>query len=194
MPKVFAADVTKSVLDVIRLAFQDTEFDVYTSDDGVQALEMLMQIEPDVAVLGLSLPRRGGAEIATFLKCGERFRDVPVILLQDAFTRPDLGKLEGIEIDALIRKPFDSEELVRKVRELASAQGVPDELPEEPEPLTRPASNVVEREIPPSPDDRIQRIVRREIAGLGRELEKRLLARLKSGSPGNAEGANEGEE
>jgi CheY-like chemotaxis protein len=184
MPKILAADATTSVLRTIHLAFQDTEFDIYTSDNGVQALEILMQIEPDAVVLGLSLSRKDGYEIARYLKSGERFREVPLILLVDAFDSPDPKRLENLKSDLILRKPFDSEQLVHSIRTLVEADAAPEDLPEEPEPLgptpAEPQAISPSAGSPPDLESRIRDVVRREMGELERELEKRMHARLKA--------------
>jgi len=197
MPKVMAADATASSLRAIHMAFQETEFDVYTSEDGVQALELIMRIEPDAVVVGLSLPRKDGYEIARFLKSEDRFHNVPLILLRDAFDPPDPDKLGALTYDGLLDKPFDSEELVRKIRDLLGAADIPDNLPEEPEPIAPTPSETPKSPAAPPPreelDSRIRDVVRREMGDLERELEKRLYSRLKSGEISRGEKKDEGE-
>ncbi len=110
--KIFAADSSPSALKALHLAFQDSNYDLYTSEDGIEALEILMQIDPDAIVLGLSLPRKDGYEIGGFLKKGEQFKDKPLILLQAVFQEPDEEKLKSLKYDKLFKKPFDSEEVI----------------------------------------------------------------------------------
>jgi CheY-like chemotaxis protein len=101
--KILAADSSPSALKAIHLAFQNSVYNIYTSDNGINALELLMQINPDAVVVGLALEGKDGYEIARYLKSGGQFRRIPVILLADAFDPPDKEKLKNLEFDALFQ-------------------------------------------------------------------------------------------
>ena len=182
--KIFAADSSPSALKALHLAFQDSNYDLYTSEDGIEALEILMQIDPDAIVLGLSLPRKDGYEIGGFLKKGEQFKDKPLILLQAVFQEPDEEKLKSLKYDKLFKKPFDSEEVAAAIRKLVGETKTPDTLPEEPyvqeiQENTYEGDSVnidSEREF----EEAIMEKVKQEILQMERELEKRIIARLQS--------------
>ena len=182
--KIFAADSSPSALKALHLAFQDSNYDLYTSEDGIEALEILMQIDPDAIVLGLSLPRKDGYEIGGFLKKGEQFKDKPLILLQDVFQEPDEEKLKSLKYDKLFKKPFDSEEVAAAIRKLVGETKTPDTLPEEPyvqevQENTYEGDSVhmdSEKEF----EEAIMEKVKQEILQMEHELEKRIIARLKS--------------
>lgn len=182
--KIFAADSSPSALKALHLAFQDSNYDLYTSEDGIEALEILMQIDPDAIVLGLSLPRKDGYEIGGFLKKGEQFKDTPLILLQDAFQEPDKEKLKSLKYNKLFQKPFDSEEVAEAIRKLVSETKTPDTLPEEPDVQeVRDNTSTEDREkigAGKALEEAVMEKVRQEILQMERELEKRIVARLKT--------------
>ena len=182
--KIFVADSSPSALKALHLAFQDSNYDLYTSEDGIEALEIIIQIDPDAIVLGLSLPRRDGYDIASFLKKEEQFKDKPLILLQDAFQEPDEEKLKSLKYDKLFKKPIDSEEVVSAIRKLVGEIKAPDTLPEEPN-VKEVRENTTEgdsvnmdsgKEL----EEVVMEKVRQEILQMERELEKRIVARLKA--------------
>ncbi len=182
--KIFAADSSPSALKALHLAFQDSNYNLYTSEDGIEALEILMQIDPDAIVLGLSLLRKDGYEIGDFLKKGEQFKDKPLILLQDAFQEPDEEKLKSLKYDKLFKKPLDSEEVASAIRKLVGETKAPDTLPEEPD-VQEVQENITEgdsanmdsgKEL----EEAVMEKVKQEILQMERELEKRIIARLKS--------------
>lgn len=181
--KIFAADSSTSALKALHLAFQDSNYDLYTSEDGVEALEILMQVEPDAIVLGLSLPKRDGYEISGFLKQGEQFVDTPLILLQDAFQEPDEEKLKSIKYDKLFKKPFDSEVVASAIRKLVGENKTPDTLPEEPD-IQEVQEDIIEKDTVNEGSGKkleevVEEKVKQEILQMERELEKRIIARLK---------------
>jgi DNA-binding NarL/FixJ family response regulator len=77
--RVVAADNNKPMLDKVVLMLQD-DFDVVaTAADGSAALEMIQLLQPEVAVLDISMPNKTGIEVADELK--SKGSDVKVVIL-----------------------------------------------------------------------------------------------------------------
>ncbi len=181
---VFIADDSPSSLKALHLAFQDSHYDLYTAQDGGEAIDLIRQIKPDAVVLGLSLAQTDGYEIARRLNAMEDFSQTPIILLRAAYEELDEERLAELEVAEIVSKPFDSEELAHKIRTLISGTRDPESLPEEPEPVceqppaggrpTHPAASGSD------PEDSLQRRIKQEVLEMERELEKRVTARVKA--------------
>ena len=182
--RVFIADSSPSALQAMHLAFQDSNYDLYTSSDGNEALDLVRQLKPDAIALGLTLPHGDGYEIARTLRdlpdCGQ----TPLILLRAAGEELEESRLMGLDYAEIVSKPFDSEELAYKIRRLISGTREPESLPEEPEPVSGETRT---EGAPPSPPaegqdagDTVKRQIRREVLEMERELEKRVAARVKA--------------
>lgn len=178
--KILAAYTNLSTLKAIHLTFHATDYDIYTSHDGIEALELFQQMSPDVAVFGLSLPRKSGYELAGLLRKGPQPSQVPLVLLLDAFDILDEEKVKGLGHITIVSKPFDSEDLAQKIRNLAGETRDPETLPEEPElsshvTLPVPDAAALEARL----EDKIKKLVKEEILAVERELEKRVTTHLK---------------
>lgn len=134
MIKVIVADCTPSVATAVREAFPETEFEISTFSDGQKMLFELETFQPDVILLNLFLDSKDGYDVCRFLNHQERFKSVPIFLLQGAFESVDEKRIDGLEYRELIEEPFDSISLVRKVRDAAGSDFDPQTLPEEPIP------------------------------------------------------------
>lgn len=183
--RVFIADSSPSALQAMHLAFQDSNYDLYTSREGSEALDLIRQIKPDAIVLALRLPNGDGYEIARALRDLPDCAQTPLILLQAAGEEIEEGRLSGLDYAEIVGKPFDSEELAYKVRSLISGTREPESLPEEPEPVNTgqgPRGEVASVIPPKGPDagDSVRRQIRHEILEMERELEKRIAARVKA--------------
>jgi len=196
--RVFIADTSSSALRALHMSFQDSDYDLYTTQDGTLVMDLLQQVQPDAAVLALSLPGKNGYELAHLIKSQDQYRSLPLVLLQSAFEGLDEEGLEGLDYDGIVQKPFDSEALADRIRMLIGGTKTPDSLPEEPEVLRPPKD---ERTISPSLEEptedtssieslmpredtslqeRIQDQIRREMLEMERELEKRVAARVRA--------------
>jgi CheY-like chemotaxis protein len=191
--KLILADPSPSVQRIAQMAFPESEFEIRTIEDGLKVIEALRQIEPDAVLLSPTLPSRDGYEVGRHLRSREEFKKVALILLQNAFEPLDGERLNGIDIDGIVQKPFDSERLVRLVRETIDRKKVPPSFPEESLIEEIPPTGVLplfeeEEFIPPPPpsrsgadlEDRVRIMLREEILSVERELEKRIKAALRT--------------
>ncbi len=194
--KLLVADSSPSALRATQLAFAEACFEVYSFEDGMEVMNSIQAIDPDLALIGLSLSTRDGYEVARFMRSRERLKDIPVWFLKGAFETIETEKMAGLEPEGVIQKPFDSERLVREVKETIGRKKGPLTLPEEsafgspglPEPAEGPET-VAEREPGAlkalrSPEfeavleNKIRESVKREVLEVERELEKRIRARV----------------
>ncbi|HUU39240.1 MAG TPA: response regulator [Candidatus Desulfaltia sp.] len=191
--KLILADLSPSVQRVVQMAFPVPEFEIQAIGDGLQVIEALGRFDPDAVLLSLTLPSRDGYEVGRYLRSRDEFRKVALILLKNAFEPLDGERLNGLDCDGIVQKPFDSERLVRLVRETVDRKKVPPSFPEESLIEEIPSAGVrslfeEEEFIPPPPssrsgedlDDRIRIMLREEILSVERELEKRLKASLRA--------------
>ena len=171
--KILVADDSPSIQKLIQMSFPDTEFEIFPFSDGQEVLDSLSQINPDAILLNLSLPERDGYELGEHIKNQEALSQVPLILIKEAFEPLDKERLNTFEYDQLIQKPFDSDALVQRVRILIEERKIPMTLPEEP--VWDEGSTVAMKvEL----DERVRELVKKEILGVQRELEKRIKARV----------------
>lgn len=110
-------DDNKVIRQLIRVNLELEGFEVMTAADGVECLEVVRQVRPDVITLDVVMPRLDGLGTAARLRADERTWGIPVVIVS-ACTRHEVES--GLEsgVDAFLPKPFDPEELVRTVRQL----------------------------------------------------------------------------
>jgi PAS domain S-box-containing protein len=89
---------------------------IVTAHDGLQALERLQGIEPDLVLSDVMMPRLDGFGLIAAIRADPTRRDVPVILL--SARAGEEARVEGINASAndYLSKPFTARELVARVR------------------------------------------------------------------------------
>ena len=171
--KIMIADGSPSIQKLVQMSFPSDEFEIFPFSDGQEAMDSLSRIKPDAVLMNLSLPQKDGYELGEHIRNQEEFEQVPLILIKDAFEPLDKDRLECFQFDELVQKPFDSEALVQKVRSIIEERKAPMTLPEEP--VRKEASS---GEMSVELDETVRGLVKREILGMERELEKRIKARI----------------
>jgi len=119
--KILLADKSITIQKVVEMLFSGKEYEVTCVSDGDAALSEASRIVPDVVLADVDLPRIDGYSFADRLKEMPALAKVPVILM---LSRDDVydamkGKLAGF-VDN-IAKPFESQELIGKVKKALSA-------------------------------------------------------------------------
>jgi putative two-component system response regulator len=103
-------------------------FVVDVVNDGSAALDAIALRQPTVILLDWMLPGKTGVEVCQILKREPATRLIPIVLITGLNARTH--RLEGINAgaDDFLTKPFDSEELLARVRSLARLKRYTDEL------------------------------------------------------------------
>jgi DNA-binding response OmpR family regulator len=106
-------------LELFEVMLSRLGFAVEMARDGVQALELLPKVRPDLIVLDNIMPRLTGWEVTRRIKNAPEFaafRQVPIIM----FTAMDeiADRIEGLElgVDDYITKPFNFSEVLARIR------------------------------------------------------------------------------
>jgi DNA-binding NarL/FixJ family response regulator len=92
---------------------------VAEASDGVEAVEMIPRVRPDVVLLDVRMPRLSGIDVLQALRPGDR---LPPTILLTTFD-DDAALLEGIRSGArgFLLKDVSLDDLTRAIREVALA-------------------------------------------------------------------------
>ena len=94
-------------------------FTVIEAVDGKEALEKASTTPLDLIMLDIMLPKLGGWEVLAELKKDSRTKDIPVLMLTNIGSKPDVERaLEMGAVDYLIKAHFIPSEVVSKIRNL----------------------------------------------------------------------------
>jgi CheY-like chemotaxis protein len=125
MPKkILLADDSLTIQKVVELTFSDSDFDLVCVGNGLRALEKLKEDRPDLILADVVMPEKNGYEVCEAIKGDPTTSRIPVILLTGTFEPFDRQRAERIGADAIVSKPFDSQQLLRQVEALLSRSGV----------------------------------------------------------------------
>ena len=113
--KILVVDDEALLVKGIRFNLQNEGYEVLTGSDGIEAVELAKEHEPNLIILDVMMPRMDGLTACARIR---EFSDVPVILL--TAKAEDMDKLMGFEqgADDYLTKPFNILELKARVRAL----------------------------------------------------------------------------
>jgi len=118
--KILLADDSLTIQKVVELTFSDSEYDLICVSNGQRALEKAAEQPPDLILADAVMPEKNGYEVCEAIKSNPMTSRIPVILLSGTFEPFDRDRAERLGCDAIVSKPFDSQQLLRQVEALLS--------------------------------------------------------------------------
>src|SRR5687768_10730778 len=150
MYKLLLADDSVTIQRVIELTFSGEDIQVVAVNDGEQAIARIPSEQPDIVLADIGMPKKGGYDVAAFVKGRSDLEHIPVLLLAGAFEPVDEARAEQVKCDGVLVKPFEPQQVIARVRELvAGAKGSPGRATAD---VPRPVNRLTARpSSPPSP-------------------------------------------
>ena len=118
MHKLLLADDSVTIQRVIELTFSGEDIDVVAVNDGEQAIARIPTEHPDIVLADIGMPKKGGYDVAAFVKGRSDLEHIPVLLLAGAFEPVDQARAEQVRCDGVLIKPFEPRQVIERVREL----------------------------------------------------------------------------
>lgn len=125
---VFIVDDEKNICELIRLYVEKEGFETRIAYDGESAVSMFKEINPDIVLLDIMLPKKDGWQVCREIRA---VSDTPIIMLTAKGELFD--KVLGLELgaDDYMVKPFEPKELVARIKAVLRRTANPDDDNEE---------------------------------------------------------------
>jgi DNA-binding response OmpR family regulator len=117
-PMVYFIDDSATMREVIKIAFRKENMQVTACPDASTAIEQFETAPPDIVITDVIMPGRDGYEVCQFVKQHDRLGRTPVILMSGVVNKSVAEKAMAVKADELIRKPFQPQELIARVKNL----------------------------------------------------------------------------
>ncbi|MBG6234262.1 two-component system alkaline phosphatase synthesis response regulator PhoP [Pedobacter sp. CAN_A7] len=118
MNKVLLIDDDLDLLEVLSSALAYFGFEVKTSNHTDDILSMVTVYQPDLVIIDYIMEGINGGEMCSAIKKKESTKNIPVIILS-AYDKV-IKSLGNYGCDLFISKPFDMQDLVKKIKQVIS--------------------------------------------------------------------------
>jgi DNA-binding response OmpR family regulator len=112
--KLLIVDDEVDLLAELKPLLERSGYDVVTAIDGVQALERIEEMQPDLIILDVMMPRMDGREVLRRLREADNW--TPVILLTQVGTSMERAMSLQEGADDYLNKPYDPMELIARIQ------------------------------------------------------------------------------
>ena len=147
-PKLLVVDDEEAILDLLRRRLEALGCEVSVLSGGSQVLQTAREYLPDLVLLDVMMPDLDGFSVCEALKQDPQVRDIPVLLMT---ARAEVeSRIKGLEMGAhdYIPKPFETSELMARVRAALRVKRLQDQLKDANRQLERLATSDALTDLP----------------------------------------------
>jgi CheY-like chemotaxis protein len=116
--KILLADDSITIQKVIGIIFGADEYALTIVDNGKDAIDKALEIVPDVLLIDAVMPGMSGYEVCEVIRSTPSLTTKPILLLTGSFEPFDENKAKSCGADDFLAKPFESQQIVAKVKAL----------------------------------------------------------------------------
>lgn len=114
--KLLIVEDEVALAKVLEEKFKKEKYEVRMAEDGVKAMEAVAKFVPEIILLDLLLPKKGGLEVLEELKNSEEWQNIPVIVLSNLDDDQNIKKaLKLGAVDYFVKAQHPIKEVVEKV-------------------------------------------------------------------------------
>jgi two-component system response regulator VicR len=121
--KVVCIEDEPEIIDLIRLILGRKGFELTGATGGLEGLQAIRQVKPDLVLLDLMMPDMDGWEVYQQMKADPELKSIPVIVV--TAKAQSIDKILGLHIakvDDYVTKPFGPQELLQSVERVLQAK------------------------------------------------------------------------
>lgn len=118
MPKILVIDDEEDYRHIVKLILELEGYEVAEAKDGMEGLAVLHSEKPDLVFLDVNMPKMDGFSVCRKIRKDKIFSRIPIIMLTVRDLTDEQVKGFDCGADDYLTKPFDSTELVTRVKSL----------------------------------------------------------------------------
>ena len=122
LPTVMVVDDSLTVRKITGRLLAREGYQVLLAKDGVEALEQLLDIVPDVMLVDIEMPRMDGFDLTRNVRADERLKSIPIIMITSRTAEKHRTYAFEIGVNHYLGKPYQEDELLGLVADYVTKQ------------------------------------------------------------------------
>ena len=118
---IIVADDDFDLCELLAMKLRQSDFEVLTVMDGIQALDMIRSVRPNLVILDIIMPSMTGMEVLGEMRSEAAIANIPVILMTAERKEKDMSSGFALGIVDYIVKPFNLKDLVAQAKSVIPA-------------------------------------------------------------------------
>ena len=112
LPTVMVVDDSLTVRKITGRLLAREGYQVLLAKDGVEALEQMLDVVPDVMLVDIEMPRMDGFDLTRNIRADTRFKNIPIIMITSRTADKHRNYAFEIGVNQYLGKPYQEEELL----------------------------------------------------------------------------------
>ena len=117
-PTVLVIDDSVTVRKVTSRFLERQGITAVVAKDGIDAIDILQELTPDLILLDIEMPRMDGFEVAMQVRFNQRLRDIPIIMITSRTGEKHRARAFEVGVNEYMGKPFQEKELLHNIQNL----------------------------------------------------------------------------
>jgi two-component system, OmpR family, alkaline phosphatase synthesis response regulator PhoP len=116
--RILIADDNEQNCELLEAYLASSDYDIVMAFDGQQTLDKVAEVQPDIILLDIMMPRKSGYEVCKELKDNEATAGIPILMVTALNEMGDIEKAVNAGCDDFLTKPVNRLELTTRVKSL----------------------------------------------------------------------------
>jgi len=117
MTKILLVEDEQIMLNLLQRKLTEEGYEVSIAKDGEEGLKVMEEIKPDIVLLDIVMPKKGGFEVMEEMQKDPNLKRIPVIIISNSGQPVELSRAQKLGArDWLIKTEFDPQEVIDKVK------------------------------------------------------------------------------
>ena len=116
--RILVIDDDLVITKMVESRLKANGYDPIVSNDAATGLEIAIKKSPDLIILDIMMPIINGYNMCSLLKKEEKSKSIPIIMLTSRSEESDKAIGKEVGANAYITKPFNMDDLLKKISEL----------------------------------------------------------------------------
>ncbi len=120
--KILIADDNENIREALTYLLEDEGYALSLAKDGVETLEKVREVRPDILFLDIMMPEMNGYDVCRAIKGDDSLKDTYIIMLTAKGQVAEQERGKEVGADEYIVKPFSPMEILTKIKNIFSKQ------------------------------------------------------------------------
>lgn len=115
--KILLIEDEEIMLDLLQRKLAQEGYDISVARNGEEGLDMMKEFIPDLVLLDIIMPKKGGYEVMEEMSRDESLNKIPIIIISNSGQPVEIDRAQKLGAkDWLVKTDFNPQEVIAKVR------------------------------------------------------------------------------
>ncbi len=120
-PVAMVVDDSLSARRALAQLLADAGYDVKTARDGMEAVDLLSSVRPDIMFVDMEMPRMNGIELTSHVRSRGGLEQLPVVMITSRSTEKHRRQATDAGVNLYLTKPFSGDQLIAQIEYLTGS-------------------------------------------------------------------------